>query len=118
MTEAFDETFVRLRAVMLAEAPAMKVTRDEPGSLEMRWPQIEAKTGQLGWHGTVTIKKGYVAVHLMALYTRPELAADLSPALAKRRQGKTCFNFSKVDEVLFGEIEPLMIRCGAFLPMA
>jgi len=118
LTEAFDETFARLRAMMLSAAPLMKITRDEPGSLEMRWPVIEAKTGQLGWHGTVTIKKSYVAVHLMALYTQPELAADLSPALARRRQGKTCFNFSKVDEVLFAEIETLMIRCGALPPLA
>jgi len=60
----------------------------------------------------VTIKKSYVAVHLMPLYGAPELAADLSPALAKRRQGKTCFNFSRVDEGLFAELDGLMRRCA------
>ena len=109
MTAQFDEVFLRLREMMLAAAPQMKVTRDEPGTLELRTPEIDPKTKQLGWFGTVTIKKSYVAVHLMPLYVNPEIAKDVSPELTKRRQGKTCFNFSKVDEALFAELNALMI---------
>lgn len=117
MTTPFDAAFARLRALMLAAAPQMTVARDEAGALELRTPQVDPKTGQPGWFGTVTIKKSYVAVHLMPLYCDPELAADISPALARRRQGKTCFNFSKADETLFAELEALMRRCAGAEPV-
>ena len=112
MTDQFNEAFTRLRAMMLAAVPGVTVTRDEPGSLELRTPAIDPKTKQLGWFGTVTTKKTYVAVHLMPLYTQPELAADLSPGLTKRRQGKTCFNFKDVDDVLFDELNKLIETCA------
>lgn len=112
MTATFDEVFVRLREMMLAAASHMKVMRDEPGALELRTPELDPKTKQLGWYGTVTIKKSYVAVHLMPLYIHPQMAQNVSPELAKRRQGKTCFNFSKIDEALFAELNTLMMRCA------
>ena len=117
MTTPFEAAFAALRARILAAAPQMTVARDEAGALELRTPQIDPKTGQPGWFGTVTVRKSYVAVHLMPLYADPALAADLSPALARRRQGKTCFNVSKVDDALFAELEGLMRRCAA-LPAA
>jgi hypothetical protein len=43
----------------------------------------------------------------MPIYVSPELAATISPELAKRRQGKACFNFTKIDEVLFAQLEAL-----------
>lgn len=98
---------------MLEAAPKMTVTKDLPGSLELRTPTVDPKTKQLGWFGTVTIKKTYVAYHLMPLYDHPDLADDLSPELAKRRQGKTCFNFAKTDEPLFSELSRLTKACRA-----
>ena len=112
MTEQFSEVFARLRAIMLAAAPDMLMKRDEPGSLELRTPALDPKTKQPGWFGTVTTKKSYVAVHLMPIYTQPELAADLSLGLTKRRQGKTCFNFKDVDEALLGELSTLIEACA------
>jgi hypothetical protein len=48
--------------------------------------------------------KGYVSYHLMPVYTHAELAAKISPALRKRMQGKSCFNFKTVDAALFAEL--------------
>ncbi len=115
MAEHFEFVFARLRTLMLEAAPGMKVAKDGPGGLELRTPEIDPKTKQSGWYGTVTIKKTYVAYHLMPIYERPELASNISPELTKRRQGKTCFNFTRIDEQLFGELELLSKSCAAGL---
>lgn len=49
--------------------------------------------GQPMYFGSVRLGKAYVSYHLMPLYMCPELARLISPALKKRMQGKTCFNF-------------------------
>lgn len=103
----FDTVHACLRAIMLAEAPHHVFATDSPGDLVVRTSAIDPKTGQPGWFGTVTIKKSYVAYHLMPLYKDPALADGLSDALTKRRQGKTCFNFKTVDEQLFAELQTL-----------
>lgn len=106
----FDQVFGQLRAIMLRAATGTTVARDLPGDLELRTPAVDPKTGEPGWFGTVTVKKSYVAYHLMPLYEHPELADDLSESLAKRRQGKTCFNFKRTDPALFAELEALTTR--------
>lgn len=112
MSADFEPIFDQLRAIMLRAAPGFVVAKDSPGMLELRTQAIDPKTKEPGWFGTVTTKKSYVAVHLMPLYTAPDLASDCSPELAKRRQGKTCFNFKRVDEALFAELEALIRRCA------
>lgn len=69
------------------------------------------QTKQPGWFGSISIKKTYVAYHLMPLYYHPELADGISPALVKRKQGKTCFNFARSDEALFTELAQLSEAC-------
>lgn len=113
MAEKFEEVFARLRQIMLEAAPGMTATKDMPGSLELRTPATDPKTRQPGWFGTVTIKKSYVAYHLMSLYTEPELADGISPELTRRKHGKTCFNFSKLDEPIAEELGQLTSRCAA-----
>ena len=117
MVDEFAETYARLRAIMLEAARSAAVTRDEPGALELRTQAIDPKTKQPGWFGAVTTKKSYVAYHLMPLYAAPALADGISPALAKRRQGKTCFNFKKPDEALFDELSALTRQCAANMRM-
>lgn len=107
----FAAVFTALRQVMLDHAGDQIVAEDAPGSLVLRTHALDAK-GQPGWFGTVTVKKSYVAYHLIPLYERPALADGISPALAKRRQGKTCFNFAKPDEALFAELATLTARCA------
>jgi len=43
----------------------------------------------------------------MPVYMYPELFDTISPELKKRMQGKSCFNFTKVDETLFEELAAL-----------
>jgi hypothetical protein len=48
--------------------------------------------------GSVRIGKAYVSFHLMPLYMNASLTKTISPALKKRMQGKTCFNFKNAAE--------------------
>lgn len=57
--------------------------------------------------GAVQIRKSYVSFHLMPVYVRPALLDGVSPALKKRMQGKSCFNFAVVDRTLFKELAAL-----------
>ena len=109
----FEATYDALRAIMLAAAGDLPVARDAPGDLEIRTHAVDAKTKQLGWFGTVTIKKSYVAYHLIPLYDAPSLTDGTSEALGKRRQGKTCFNFKGIDAALFEELAALSRRARA-----
>jgi hypothetical protein len=70
-------------------------------------PPTPRSQGRELWFGGVQIKKNYVSYHLMPVYAFPELLADISPELKKRMQGKSCFNFTTVDKVLFKELGTL-----------
>ena len=43
--------------------------------------------------GSVRQGKAYTSFHLMPLYMCPAVERHVTPALKKRMQGKTCFNF-------------------------
>jgi hypothetical protein len=57
--------------------------------------------------------KRYVSFHLMPIYALPDLVANISPELRRRMQGKSCFNFTTVDEGLMAELEALTRRSFA-----
>lgn len=57
--------------------------------------------------GAVQMRKSYVSFHLMPVYVQPALLDSLSPALRKRMQGKSCFNFAAADKTLFKELAVL-----------
>jgi hypothetical protein len=40
----------------------------------------------------------------MPVYVNPKILNGISPELKKRMQGKSCFNFKKVNESLFKEL--------------
>jgi hypothetical protein len=54
--------------------------------------------------GGVSIGKRYVSYHLMSVYLQADLLDSMSPELRRRMQGKSCFNFTKVDDRLFDEL--------------
>jgi hypothetical protein len=57
---------------------------------------------------SLRVGKSYVSLHLMPLYMCPELNQSISPALRKRMQGKTCFNFKgNPDPELVAELKRL-----------
>ena len=53
------------------------------------------------------VKKNYVSFYLMPVYMYPDLLKNISPELKKRMQGKSCFNFKKVEQSLFDELRQL-----------
>jgi hypothetical protein len=62
------------------------------------------------YFGSVRLGKAYVSFHLMPLYMCPKLTPLISPALKKRMQGKTCFNFKTgPDPELLADLESLTL---------
>lgn len=107
MSDEFASIFAELRSLMQQAAPTMVITDDTPTNFTMKTPWIEARTKEPAWFGWIAIKKSYVAYHVMPLYSLPALNAAVPPSLDKRRQGKTCFNFTKADPALFEDIRQL-----------
>lgn len=60
--------------------------------------------------GAVNVGKRYVSYHLMCVYMAPDLLEAMSPELRRRMQGKSCFNFTKVDDELFDELSAITAR--------
>jgi len=56
----------------------------------------------------VKLGKRYVSYYLMSVYLQPDTV--ISPELTKRRQGKSCFNFTKIDKGLFDELAELTVQ--------
>ena len=91
---------------MSACAGDLRVIADEPGKYYLVTKSLSWRGGPM-FFGAVMIGKGYVSYHLMPLYFNPVMNAMVSPALKKRMQGKTCFNFKSVDKELFAELKTL-----------
>jgi len=96
-TEGFAATFAALRALLEAHAKRLTVTVDEPGHFELASPTMTDRVGRPLFCAAVQINRNYVSYHLMPVYANPALRNGLSPALRKRLQGKSCFNFTTVE---------------------
>jgi hypothetical protein len=93
----------RLREIVLKHRGDLIVTKDGPAGIAIEIPGLEGKPW--GYVAGTRVGKSYVSFYLMPIYVTPDLAATISPELARRRQGKACFNFTKIDEPLFAELE-------------
>ncbi|RYE42893.1 MAG: hypothetical protein EOP21_07950 [Hyphomicrobiales bacterium] len=112
MGEPLDLVFSALRERLLRARGGMEVAADEPGNLIVKTPWIEPGKKEPAWFGAVQRKKNYVSCHLMPLYALPALRELVPPDLAKRMQGKSCFNFKAVDPGLFDMLESLTATCA------
>ena len=103
----FDAVYARLKAILEPYAPRMHVSADDDTwyGLDLAPPQARNPTT---WFGAVRSGKRYVSIYLMPVYADPSLMDGASNELRKRMQGKSCFNFSKVDEPLIGVLEALV----------
>ena len=81
----------------------LSVAIEKPGEFWMAVTGAMYRGKPLVFAG-VRMGKNYVSYHLMSVYMRK---VEMSPELKKRLQGKACFNFSTVDEKLFGELDEL-----------
>ena len=106
---AHEEVFTRLREILVPYEGRLPVLSDGPGNYELGMPPMP--TGKPGtFVAAVRDGKAYASFHLMPVYAFPDLMDAASPQLRKRMQGKSCFNFSRVDEPLFTELEGLTAR--------
>ena len=112
MGEPVEALYAELKARMQRGAAGMTPTEAPDGvTWHAAWPN-PARPKEAMWFGRVQPRKAYVAVHLMPVYSHPELLDGLSPALKKRMQGKSCFNFAKTEPEVFEELEALVRRCA------
>ena len=88
-------------------AGGRKVDRPEPETSYMLLGAPNDKYPDGVAFGGVMLGKRYVSYHLMCVYMDTHLLEAMSPGLRKRMQGKSCFNFTKVDEGLFDELSAI-----------
>jgi hypothetical protein len=98
----FDAVDRRLREILDPLRPRLSVSKDGPDGLVMEIPGLEGKPW--GYFAGIRRGKRYVSYYLMSVYASPDLTASMSPELRRRMQGKSCFNFTAVDEPLFDEL--------------
>ena len=71
---------------------------------------IAGPNGKPLFFGAAKVNKNYVSFYMMPVYMFPDLLDGISPALKKRMQGKSCFNFKTADASLFNELDQLTQR--------
>ena len=102
----FPTVFEELKKILKSYAGKLTVTADTSTGYSLDGPYSE-KWKKVIYFGGAQIKKNYVSFYLMPVYIYPELLEEISPDLKKHMQGKSCFNFKKVEPALFQELEKL-----------
>jgi hypothetical protein len=106
MADDFRAIDARLRAILEPYIGEAKVVEGTSmgwtllGKPHPRYPDGAPFAG-------VRTGKSYVSFHLMPVYGDPRLLEGISPELRRRMQGKSCFNFTRLDEERFRELEAL-----------
>ena len=118
MSADFDIVFAHLKEILQKYAAPFTVKPDTdtkfglyaqigPATLKMWGGKMKKPAMPVAW---VEIGKAYVSFHLMGVYGNTALLKDMSKELKARMQGKTCFNFKKIDENIFRELDLLTSR--------
>jgi hypothetical protein len=103
MKTGFPEVFSRLRAIAAKHAGRLQVTADTKAHycLSITHSPKLGRGFPVVW---VKVGKNYVSYHFMPVYMFPPLRQRMSAALQARMQGKSCFHFTKIDEVPLDEL--------------
>ena len=109
----FHEVEARLRAILDPYRDRLTVAKEGPEGIYLELPGYEGQPW--GYVGGTRVGKSYVSYYLMGAYDGG-LQAEMSPELRKRMQGKTCFNFTRIDEPLFAELEAITAKAIARQP--
>jgi hypothetical protein len=107
----FPIVFEQLKKILKPYTKNFTLKADTADSYYVDGPYSEKWKKDL-FFGSAQVKKNYVSFYLMPVYMYPELLKNISPELKKRMQGKSCFNFKKVEPELFKELAELT-RQGA-----
>lgn len=100
---SFEDVYGDLRSILTAHTDILEMTKNSEIGVIAETKRKDEK-GKGEFFGAAEIKKNYVSFYLMPIYCFPELAANISPELKKRMQGKSCFNFKKREPALFDEL--------------
>lgn len=88
--------FETLKPILTQHAGEMIVLEDTPARYALNTRAVTTNGLPL-FFGAVEIKKNYVSFHVFPVYMFPELLDGIGD-LKKRMQGKSCFNFKKIDD--------------------
>ena len=102
----FPLVFEKLKSILKPYEKGLNSTADTYESYSLDGHYSE-KWKKVIFFGSAQIKKNYVSFYLMPVYIYPDLLKDISSELKKHMQGKSCFNFKKVEPELFQEISDL-----------
>jgi hypothetical protein len=102
----FLPVFEQLKSILEPFTPNLTVKTDSADTYYLDGPYSEKWKKEL-FFGSVQVKKNYVSFYLMPVYMYPDLLKNISPELRKHMQGKSCFNFKKVETELFKELSTL-----------
>ena len=105
---AFADALAGLRSLLEPYRDRLEVVADSHDTLMLN--STKPHQGKPLFFAGVTHRRSYVSFYLMPIYVFPELSHGVSPALAARKQGKSCFNFTARDELLFAELRKLTER--------
>ena len=105
MTDA--AVFARLVDLLRPCAPGLLLKTDTETN---HYLEETRSTGKPQLFAAVQMKSSYVSFHLFPVYCKPELLDQISPALRKRMQGKSCFNFKRLDQLPEDELAQLIER--------
>ena len=106
MSNIDPAVFAKLKAILQPYAGKLVIVHDLADHFYLD-TRFVMKNNKPLFFGAVKVTKRYVSFHLMPVYVSPELLKDMSEGLRKRMQGKSCFNFTSVDDALFSELATL-----------
>ena len=106
MSTEFAAIFGKLKGILQKHASRLTISADAADHycLDVDYSAKFKKGFPVAW---VKIGKSYVSYHFMPVYMFPKLRDGMSPELRSRMQGKSCFNFKRIDEPLFQELAEL-----------
>lgn len=102
----FPTVFEHLKKILKPYAPKLTIKMDNRNVFYLDGPYSQKWKKEL-YFASAHIKKNYVSFYLMPVYMYPDLVKEISPALKKHMQGKSCFNFKQVEPILFKELAAL-----------
>ena len=107
--QEFDAVFARLKSIFQKYEPPLVEKKYRP-EFYLLMPKVQKTDEPERWFGGVRFGKAYISCYLPC-HGYPDIEKTISPALKKRHQGKSCFNFSSIDDALFAELDRLAKAC-------
>lgn len=109
--DATKEIYAALKAMISKCCPPCRVTTDTTGKFETygtRAVEAYGKTMEGIYFASAVPRQGKVSFYFFPIYTHPMEVGPVTPLLKKCQSGKSCFQISKSDPALLGEVEALL----------